>query len=403
MGGARYLIVFNAGSSSLKLEVFAVERELRSCVRVTVAGIGRPHAQLRVASREPQDIDRIAGHRPAAALLLERLAAGGFGIAADAGNVAATAHRVVHGGEDFFEPVVVDEDVLRRLEMLEDLAPLHNPAALAVMYLVRERLPRAPMAAAFDTAFYKDIPEPARVYAVPREWGERFRIRRYGFHGIAHEYLYRRYSELRPNRPRPDRVLSLQLGQGCSITALADGRPVETSMGFTPLEGLVMGTRSGDVDPGVLLRLARAGESWEAIEDALQHRSGLVGLSGITDDMRDLVAGDEAGDPRAALALAAFCHRAVKYAGAYAAVLGGVDAMLFGGGIGENAPAVRSRICARFAWLGLALDEPANAACAGSEQSIARRGSAIDVHVIPVREEAAIALAARECLAAGAS
>ena len=395
MGAAPYLIVCNAGSSSLKIEVFAGGE---SALRIAIAGIGRDRAELRVAGRSAVTIGAVADQRAAAQVLFDALASGSCGLAVVPGDVAATAHRVVHGGADFAEPIVMSDTVLRRLEALEDLAPLHNPAALAVARSARERFPESAMVAVFDTAFFADLPEAARVYALPARWRRARAIRRYGFHGIAHEYLYRRYRELVPAGRRPDRVVSLQLGQGCSAAALLDGRPVETSMGYTPLEGLVMGTRGGDVDPGVLLALARAGEPWDAIDAALQHESGLLGLSETSGDMREVLAREAAGEPGAGLAVAAFCHRAVKYVGAYAAVLGGLDAVLFGGGIGENAPAVRARICAGMAWLGLGVDERANAQLVGAEGSIAARGSSIDAYVIAVREEVAIARAARALL-----
>jgi acetate kinase len=389
--GAAYLLVCNAGSSSLKVELFAGERSL---LRGSIAGIGRERAELAMAGRAAEPLPRVRDHAAAAALWFDGLASGAYGVRVAARDVAATAHRVVHGGADFTAPTVVDDDVLRRLVTLDDLAPLHNPAAVEVIRSARERFPESATAAVFDTSFFAELPAAARTYALPVQWRSQLRIRRYGFHGIAHEYLYRRYRELVAAQPGRDRVVSFQLGQGCSAAALSNGRPVETSMGYTPLEGLVMGTRSGDVDAGVLLALARAGASWDAIDRGLQHEAGLRGLAG-SGDLRQVQADAAAGNPDAALALETFCHRAVKYLGAYAAVLGGLDAVLFGGGIGENAAAVRARICAGVAWLGLTLDARSNAACIGTEGSVAASGSAIDAYVIPVREEAVIARAAR--------
>ena len=232
-------------------------------------------------------------------------------------------HRVVHGGARFSAPVRVTASVRKRLEALSELAPLHNSAALAVMDAVHAHAPRAPRVAVFDTAFFHELPEPARVYAVPKSWrAGREPLRRYGFHGLAHEYLARRFAAKRGSGARHARVLSMQLGQGCSIAALVGGRPVETSMGFTPLEGLIMGTRPGDVDAGVLLHRLAAGDSPAALDAALNRDSGLKGLAG-SNDIRDLLAREARGDAAAALALAAFVHRIVKYSGAYAAVLGG--------------------------------------------------------------------------------
>jgi acetate kinase len=283
--------------------------------------------------------------------------------------------------------------VRKRLEALNELAPLHNPPALAVMDAVQAVAPRAPRVAVFDTAFFHDLPEPAQVYAVPKRWrGGREPLRRYGFHGIAHEYLARRFAAQHGAGAARARVLSMQLGQGCSIAALVGGRPVETSMGFTPLEGLIMGTRPGDLDAGVLLHRLAAGDSREALDAALNRESGLMGL-GASSDVRELLAREARGDRAATLALAAFVHRIVKYSGAYAAVLGGVDAVLFGGGIGEHAAPIRERVCAGLTWLGLKLDRRANVRCTGREGVISNLRSSIEVHVIPVREERSIARA----------
>lgn len=391
MSSERCVLVFNAGSSSLKIEAFTTGREPHSIVRGSVAGIGKPSSKFALGA-ETRQIAGVGDHRAAFGALVDGLASGAAGrLPLAESAVAATAHRVVHGGAEFAAPTRVDDAVLARLTMLAELAPLHNPPALAVMRLAREHFPGAPLGAAFDTAFFADLPEPARIYAVPAQWRERLHARRYGFHGIAHESMYLRYRQLEPERSG-GRVLTLQLGQGCSIAALAAGRAVETSMGYTPLEGLIMGTRPGDVDAGLLIAAARAGESADALDAALNQHSGLHALGG-TDDMRELLAREAAGDADAALAIAAFCHRAVKYCGAYAAVLGGVDAVLFGGGIGENAPAIRVRICAGLAWLGLKLDARANESSVGVEGTISLPGSAIDVRVLPVREEAAIARA----------
>jgi acetate kinase len=260
------------------------------------------------------------------------------------------------------------------------------------MDAVRAAFRDVPAVAVFDTAFFRALPEHARVYAIPASWRERFGIERYGFHGIAHEYLSGRVAALAGHAPR--RVLSLQLGQGCSIAALADGRPVETSMGFTPLEGLVMGTRPGDLDAGAVLHLARHGVDVQALDEGLNRASGLLALSGATDDMRELLALEAQGHAGAGLAIAAFCHRLCKYIGAYAAVLGGVDAIAFGGGIGEHAPGIRARICRRLEWLGVEFDEAANARAIGTEATLSTARSRVAVLCIPVREEEIIARAA---------
>ena len=401
MTDASYLLVFNAGSSSLKIEVFA-RRPWRSCLRVGVEGIGRSRPVLRVDGSEPEDPTDIATHAEAAELVLDRLQSSALGIAIDASSVFAAGHRVVHGGASVSAPVAVTPAVIDRLQSLAHLAPLHNPASVAVMGSIQARLPDVPMIAVFDTAFFRDLPEHVRAYAIPQDW-RRYGIERYGFHGIAHEYLYQRCKALTRANHGAERVITLQLGQGCSAAAVRGGRAIETSMGFTPLEGLIMGTRAGDLDAGAILHLARQGYSWESLQDALNRGSGLLGLSGESDDVRDLLELEAAGRHGAALALAAFSHRIHKYLGAYAAVLGGVDALVFGGGIGENAPVIRGRVCAGLAWLGLELDEDANARCIGTEQRISQSSSAIEVYVVPVREEEAIARSVLACLEAEAT
>jgi acetate kinase len=390
------LLVFNVGSSSLKAELFVPDEGWRSSARVVLEEVGTEHSVVRISGQEPEPVSGVANHEAAAELVLERLCGR---IPGGVRSIAATAHRVVHGGDEFFAPVVVTDAVLTRLSSLNELAPLHNPPALAVMRAIRTRLPGVPMAAVFDTAFFRDLPEHARVYAIPHDWRRSYGIRRYGFHGIAHAYLHSRHRALTRRRTVPTRVVTLQLGQGCSAAALLDGRAVETSMGYTPLEGLVMGTRPGDLDAGVLLRLMRCGVGVDALEQALNRESGLLGLSQSSSDMRELVEREAAGDPQAALALDVFCHRVRKYIGAYAAILGGLEAVLFGGGIGENAPAIRARICAGLEWLGLDLDPNANAACVGAELSISAAASAVEVYVIRVHEEEAIARAAHARLA----
>jgi acetate kinase len=390
----RYVLALNAGSSSLKFELFEHSPAWRSCLRGAIRDIGRTSAVLDLGHADHQQMAPVRDHRQAALVILERLRARLPETAISAQSLTAVGHRIVHGGSRLSQPTVVDASIVEYLNSISALAPLHNPPGLAVMAVVRDQVPEAPAVAVFDTAFFVDLPRPAQVYAVPRSWSADTEIRRYGFHGIAHEYLHRRARALAAPGEAGRRVLTLHLGQGCSITALRDGKPVETSMGFTPLEGLIMGTRAGDLDAGALLYLARRGRSWHEIEDDLHRHAGLRGLSGASDDVRELLAMESAGHAEAALAIAAFCHRAHKYLGAYAAVLGGVDTLVFGGGIGENSAVIRSRLCAGLEWLGLVLDEKANSLAVGSETRISAATSTIAVHVVPVREEEAIARAA---------
>ena len=301
----------------------------------------------------------------------------------------AVAHRVVHGGERLVRPVRVDAPIRTEIERLVELAPQHNPQALAWMRACDELLgPTVSQVAVFDTAFYAELPGVARTYALPRELVAAQGLRRYGFHGLAHRALWQRWQALQPQPGGRGRVISLQLGGGCSITAVANGRPLDTSMGFSPLEGLVMATRCGDLDLGVVLALLRGGATPAELETLLNERCGLLGVSGSSGDMRALLASAE---PAARLAVDLYCYRARKYIGAYLAVLGGADAILFGGGVGENAPAVRAQILNGLEWAGIAVDAARNAAARGSEGCISPDGSPITAWVIPVDEARVLA------------
>ncbi len=301
-------------------------------------------------------------------------------------------HRVVHGGEDFVSPTLIDDDVIARIDALSELAPLHNPAAVKGIRATQKILGTdLPMVAVFDTSFHHTIPEEAFTYAIPHELTAKHRIRRFGFHGLAHHYSLFRYAQLSRRAPEGCRIITLHLGNGCSACAIRDGKSVDISMGFTPLEGLVMGTRSGDLDPALVNYLARKeGVSAVAIEELLNKGSGLLGLSGLSNDMRQLVAAVE-NEPRARLAVAVFCYRARKYLGAYLAVVGGAEAVIFSGGIGENAPVVRELICAGMEWCGLKLDQSLNATVIGIDGEISAPSSTLKAYVIHSDEETIIA------------
>ena len=333
-------------------------------------------------------------HHEAMELVLAWLSSLGAEAEAD-----AVGHRVVHGGERFIEPELIDEDLIATIDEVSHLAPLHNAPALSAIRAARGRLGRVPMVATFDTAFHRTMPERASRYALPWEVAEQHSIYRYGFHGLAHRYMAERYSAITSRSPEQTRLITLQLGNGCSATAIAGGRSVDTSMGFTPLEGLVMGTRSGDVDPAAVAHLAaNQGLDASEVEDLLNNKSGLLGVSGRSHDMRDLLEAEERGDVRASLAVELFCYRARKYIGAYMAALGGTEAVLFGGGIGENAPGVRERICRGLEFAGLILEGRRNANTVGREGAIHDDASEICVHVILVNEEAVIANDTVSCL-----
>jgi acetate kinase len=390
--GQSLLLALNAGSSSLKAKLYSIEDltlKLESTARLE--GIGRKIARLRVDD-VGFSVGLVSDHARAAEVLLDRLLPGA---GAAANRLVAIGHRVVHGGAQFTGPVRITTDVSRQLDALRELAPLHNPPALAVVRVAAARYPRVPLYAVFDTAFFFTLPPHAREYALPAEWRYGRGIRRFGFHGLAHEYLARRS---RRETGKARRLVTLQLGHGCSATALLDGSPVDTSMGFSPLEGLIMATRPGDLDAGVLLELERRGEPWSTIGHMLHRESGLKGLSGATGDVRELLELEAHGHEGAALAMTAFHHRILKYIGGYAAILGGLDAIAIGGGIGENAPQVRSRICRDLEWLGVHLDAAANEAAIGVGGRITTASSSVAVDVVPVDEELVIAERVRDSL-----
>jgi acetate kinase len=315
----------------------------------------------------------------------------------DASQLIAVAHRVVHGGTRFTRPVIIDASVEAAIRELSELAPLHNPVALewiAAAQAVCGREVR--QVAAFDTAFFANLPRVAAEYALPSARGADIGVRRYGFHGLAHEAMWQRWCELHPQLPHGGRIVTLQLGGGSSAAAIESGRPVDTSMGFSPLEGLVMGTRSGDLDPAAVGYLAsKQRTSAERIIDWLNHECGLAGVSGESGEMRQLLS--EPRSQAAQFAIELYCYRVTKYLGAYLAVLRGCNGIVFGGGVGEHAPEVRARILAPLAWAGVELDPLANDQALGSEARITRPGSAIEVRVIPNDEDGILANAAFTC------
>jgi acetate kinase len=306
----------------------------------------------------------------------------------------AVGHRIVHGGTDYTRAVRVDGAVRRRLDELTDLAPLHQPKSLAALDTVSAVLPDVPAVASFDTAFHTTIPDAAATYAVPAEWRKRYGVRRYGFHGLSHAYAARRTTEL----TGCTRIVTCHLGAGASLCAVVDGRSVDTTMGFTPLEGLVMATRSGSVDPGLVLWLEEHEHlTPHEVADALEHRSGLLALAG-TADMREVESRAEAGDPDARLAVDVYVHRLVTAIAAMAAAAGGLAALVFTGGVGEHAPQLRAAAAERLDWLGVALDTDANRAAGGGDADITGASGSVRCLVVTAREDLQIARETRELL-----
>ena len=398
------VLVINSGSSSLKYQLIDTVGAIRHA-RGIVERIGGPdaiatHGTLAVDPRsgrgpgpgpapagadwtETSGTQPVADHRVALQDVVGALRRSGL----DTG-ITAIGHRVVHGADRFVAPTRIDDEVLDGIRALSPLAPLHNPANATGIEVARELWPGVPQVAVFDTAFHATLPAPAYRYAVPARWYHDHRVRRYGFHGTSHAYVTRRAAQILARPLDQLRLISLHLGNGASVTAVDGGRSVETSMGLTPLEGLVMGSRSGDIDPAVVFHIARsAGTSMDQIDHALNTSSGLQGLCG-DNDLRNIERRAAAGDADAELALDVFCHRIRKYIGAYAVVLGGVDGIVFTAGIGEHSPTVRARVCAGLDVLGVALDPDANAA---SATSVGAGDSAVPVLVVPTDEEAEIA------------
>jgi acetate kinase len=394
------VLAINCGSSTLKFKLIDVGEqgyELLSSGMVDRIG-AESELRFRAGDETRCETATVADHGEGVQRVLGWLASIGY---SGKQAIDAVGHRVVHGGDQFREATVIDEGVVESIEAVSRLAPLHNIPALTAIRATQAEIGFAPAVAAFDTSFHRTLPERAARYAISDSLASKYGIRRYGFHGLAHGFMAERHAELVSRPLQETRVVTLQLGNGCSATAVAGGRSIDTSMGLTPLEGLVMGTRSGDVDPSLVGFLARCeGVEVEEIENTLNNRSGLLGVSERSRDMRELLQAEAQGDRRSSLAVAMFCYRARKYVGAYLAALGGADALIFGGGIGEHAPAVRARICAGMEWCGLVLDEQQNAAAIGSEACISAPAARIEAYVIPVDEELIIARQAANCLGA---
>ena len=395
--GPSKVLVVNCGSSSLKYRLFAMDEE-RGLAEGVVERVGEVGSRLRhrTASGPEQGLDVDApDHRRAFAHVGTALREAD--VLRDPAELAAIGHRVVHGGDRFSQPVRIDARVCDAIRELSTLAPLHNPANLLGIEVCLVAFPGVAQVAVFDTAFHQTLPPRAFRYALPEEWYLRHGVRRYGFHGISHRYVAEQAAGALGRPLAALNLITLHLGNGASAAAISEGRCVDTSMGLTPLEGLVMGTRSGDIDPAIPLHVQRvAGLPAEAVDECLNLESGLRALGG-TNDVRELLAREQAGDERARLALEIYCYRIKKYLGAYCAVLGRVDVVVFTGGVGENAARVRSLACAGLERLGIALDESANAAASDALCEIGKPGSAVRVVVVRTNEELEIA---RQTLAA---
>lgn len=392
------ILVLNSGSSSLKYQLIDSETEdvlakgIAERIGV-VGGGGKIKQETAVAGDAEVDAD-MADHDDAMDRVFSLLTDARLGAVESVDEISAVGHRVVHGGEKFVQPTLVDERALDEIDKLSELAPLHNPPNLMGIRACMRLIPGVPQVAVFDTAFHATIPDYAYTYALPYSYYAERGIRRYGFHGTSHRYVTGQAQKMLESSgldPSQTRIITIHLGNGCSMAAVVGGKVVDTSMGMTPAEGLVMGTRSGDLDPAIPLYLARQpGVSPDDIDDLINKRSGLLGLSGVSSDMRDVQRAAADGDALAALALRVFCYRIRKYIGAYAAAMGGVDALVFTGGIGENSAEIRARACEGLEFIGISLDPDRNAAPQGAADVSAEQ-SAARVLVIPTNEERMIA------------
>lgn len=409
------ILALNCGSTTIKFQIIETDRlriaadsdrclasglieHIGDSARITLEAEGRP---------KESSIEPLADYRAAIDRIFAWIAGAGIEGVRSLRDIHAVGHRVVHGGERFRDHVLIDQAVLAGIEDCVELAPLHNPVNLKGIRAAVELLgPGTPQVAVFDTAFHSTMPEASYLYGLPYELYEKHGIRRYGFHGTSHQYLADRYARMRGCAPQAVNIITLHLGGGCSACAIRQGRSHITSMGFTPLAGLLMATRAGDLDPSLIDYLAaKEGLSPPQVEALLNKQSGLLGISGLTSDMRELLhAATEDGHHRAALAVDMFCRRVRHYIGAYLAEMDGADALLFSGGIGENAPEVRRRICGGLSWFGVALDDARNAATTGGACGEITTGeSRLKVYVVPTNEELLIARETAAILDAGQS
>jgi acetate kinase len=386
------VLVINAGSSSVKYHLYRMP-QAEVLAMGFVERIGEDtselshffHGETYTVPAKIEDVEK------AMELILQTLVNKEVGVLQQISEISAVGHRVVHGGEEFTGSVVIDEKVIASIEKFADLAPLHNPPNLAGILAAQHNLPGTKQVACFDTAFHATIPKVAYMYALPYELYEKYGIRRYGFHGISHRYVARRAAAIMGRGKYDINAITCHLGNGCSVTAVKEGKSIDTSMGLTPLEGVPMGTRSGDLDPAILFYLAGKDYDVNKLNTLCNKQSGLLGLSGISNDMRNLEEFAHKGDARAKLAIDVFCYRIKKYIGAYAAVLDTVDAVVFTGGIGGNSVFMREKICNAITQIGVKLDYAANQAAVAKEAEINAKDSKVKVFVIPTNEQAAIA------------
>lgn len=387
------ILVINCGSSSLKYQLIDMENEAvlakGLCERIGIAGSKLTHKPAGKDVLEKEEA--MPDHQVAVKLVLAALQDKVYGVISDVNEIAAVGHRVLHAGKYYSDSIVVNENVKKVVRDCFDLGPLHNPANLIGIEACEAAMPGIPNVAVFDTAFHQTMPEKAYMYAIPYEYYEKYDIRRYGFHGTSHRFVSKRTIEFGKLNPDNSKVIVCHLGNGGSISAVVNGKCVDTSMGLTPLEGLIMGTRSGDLDPAVVQYIAnKEGKDVNEVINILNKKSGIFGISGVSSDFRDVQKAQKEGNKRADIAVEAFVYRVAKYIGAYAAAMNGVDAITFTAGVGENDAVIRNAICSYLGYLGVTVDAKKNE-LRGEEVEISGADSKVKVYVIPTNEELAIA------------
>lgn len=389
------ILVLNCGSSSIKYQLIDMANNADVLAKGLVERIGLEDAEL---THQPKNKDKfklvqsIPDHQVGINLILKSLVDPVHGVIKDVNEISAVGHRVAHGGENFKTSVLVTDSVKKDIEKCIELAPLHNPANLKGITSIEAIMPNIPQCAAFDTSFHQSMPKHAYLYAIPYEYYDKYRVRRYGFHGTSHKYVAQKACNILGSDIEKMKIITCHLGNGASVAAIKNGESVDTSMGFTPVEGLVMGTRCGDVDLGITLFLAeKEGLSIQQTNDLFNKKSGLIGVSGVSFDMRDIEKAEAEGNERAAVALKMFDYRVKKYIGAYAAAMGGVDLIIFTGGIGENACNVRKGVCEGLEFLGVDFDAEKNKGLRGVDAILTKDNSKTKVMVITTNEELVIA------------
>ncbi|MEN6589253.1 MAG: acetate kinase [Proteiniphilum sp.] len=388
------ILVLNCGSSSIKYKLFEMESK-EVVAQGGIEKIGMKGSFLKFTLPDGQKVmleGEILEHRAGIEYILGVMLSEKYGCIKSLNEIDAVGHRVVHGGERFNSSVLITDEVIEILNDCIELAPLHNPPNLKGIYAIQELMPDTPQVGVFDTAFHQTMPDYAYTYGIPYVLYEKYGIRRYGFHGTSHRYVSKRACDFLGVPYEEQRIITAHIGNGCSVTAIKGGRSIDTSMGMTPVEGLIMGTRSGDVDPGVISYIMEKEHmGTKGISTLLNKFSGILGISGISSDMREIQTGIDNGDKRAMLAMNTYNYRIKKYIGSYAAALGGVDILVFTGGVGENQAVTRSEVCKNMEFMGIDLDEELNASVRAKEVIISKPSSKVKVLIIPTDEELTIA------------